>query len=215
MADGTRLMELRKEVETLKDQFQTSLTNQARAEQTIEEMKLMMDSIFNSFQNSQASHSGATPPPPGFAPENPPPPPPPTHHSPSKYACMDFPHFSVDDLRTWIYRADQFFEVDDTPPQDKVKIAAVHFDGKALQWHQSCMKNRLTGEISSREDYVRALYARFGSQLFDDPMLELVSLRKTSTMTHYLERFDELVNSVDLPDHHFLSCFMAGLKNTL
>lgn len=193
MADGTRVTELRKEVEALKDQFNTSLENQARAEKTLEEMKLMMDSMFSSFQSSsQPSTSNPLPtnPPPTTTPDLPNPIPAFQHSS--KYARMDFPHFSGDDLRAWIYRADQFVEVDETVSHDKVKIAAVHFDGKALQWHQTFMKNRLTREIPSWEEYVRALFERFGSQLYDDPMSELVSLRQTSTVCQYIDQFDEL-----------------------
>lgn len=202
---------MRKEVEAFKDQFQTNLEQQARAEKTMEELKLMMTSMFSSFQASSSHGITDHPPPPPATTQPDIPPPIPTYQHPPKYARMDFPHFSGEDVRPWIYRVDQFFEGNKTLPHDKVKIAAVHFDGKALQWHQSYMKNRLTRKIPSWEEYVRALFARLGSQLYDDPMFELVSLRQTSTVLHYIDQFDELF-SVDLPDHHSLSCFLPGLK---
>lgn len=41
---------------------------------------------------------------------------------------------------------------------------------------------------------------------------QLVSLRQVGSVQKYLDKFDELHNSVDLPDAHALSCFLAGLK---
>lgn len=100
--------------------------------------------------------------------------------------------------------------MDETPSHNKVKIASVHLDG--LQWHQSYMKGIITRDPPSWEEYVRALNERFGATNFDDPMAELVSLRQVGSVQKYLDKFDELHNSVDLPDAHALSCFLAGLK---
>ncbi|KAG8386990.1 hypothetical protein BUALT_Bualt03G0206000 [Buddleja alternifolia] len=60
----------------------------------------------------------------------------------------------------FLLRCEQFFEVDETPPQAKVKLASVHLEGKALQWHQMYIKRRLTREIPNWEEYIRALNDR-------------------------------------------------------
>ena len=68
---------------------------------------------------------------------------------PSWLSQVDFPRFNGEDFRGWLYKSEQFFEVDETPSYMKVKIAAMNLKGKALQWHQIFMKSRLTRETPS------------------------------------------------------------------
>lgn len=98
---------------------------------------------------------------------------------PTKCSTIEFPHFLGENLRGWIYRCDKFFEVDETPPHAKVKIAFVHLDGRPLQWHQAYMKGRITRDVPMWEEYVRALSARFSNLMYEDAMAELVCLRQT------------------------------------
>ncbi|KAG8384142.1 hypothetical protein BUALT_Bualt04G0087500 [Buddleja alternifolia] len=95
----------------------------------------------------------------------------------------------------------------------KVKIAAIHLEGKALPWHQIFMKNRLTREVPQWGEYVRALNDRFGALLDEDPMSELVNLKQTGSIQDYLDRFDELMNCVDLSEPYAISCFLGDLKS--
>ncbi|KAG8384912.1 hypothetical protein BUALT_Bualt04G0167500 [Buddleja alternifolia] len=118
-----------------------------------------------------------------------------------------------EDLRGWIYKCEQFFEIDNTPPEAKVRIAVVHLEGKALQWHQIFMKNRLTRELPHWGEYVRALNDRFGALLYEDPMSELVNLKQNGSIREYLDKFDELMNCVELPEPYAISCFLGGLKS--
>lgn len=107
MAKGTRVTELRKEVEVVKDQFHTCLENQARAEKTMEEMKLMMTFMFSLFQANPSQDAPATALTTVVHPDHPAPMP--VFNLPRDNARMGFPHFFGEDLRAWIYRADQFF----------------------------------------------------------------------------------------------------------
>ncbi|KAH0709731.1 hypothetical protein KY290_011135 [Solanum tuberosum] len=51
----------------------------------------------------------------------------------TRYSHIDFPKFSGEDLRGWVYRCEQFFEYEDTVEESKVKVAAIHLEGRALQ----------------------------------------------------------------------------------
>ncbi|KAG8377410.1 hypothetical protein BUALT_Bualt08G0030100 [Buddleja alternifolia] len=139
----------------------------------------------------------------------------PGYQVPTKVSRVEFSHFSRDDLRGWLYKCEQFFEVDETLPLAKVKLASVHLEGKALQWHQMYMKSRLTREIPNLEEYIRALNDRFGALVYEDPMSELVNLKQVGAIQNYLDKFDEIVNCLDLPDHYALSCFLGGLKSEI
>ncbi|KAK4428393.1 hypothetical protein Salat_1138900 [Sesamum alatum] len=88
------------------------------------------------------------------------------YHVLTKCSQVEFLRFSGEDLQGWIYRREQFFEVDEMLFDAKVKLAAVHMEGKALQWHQVYMKSRLTREAPRWEEYVRALSDRFGTFLY-------------------------------------------------
>ena len=134
------------------------------------------------------------------------------YHVPSRLSRIDFPKFNGEDFRGWLYKCEQFFEVDETPSSVKVKIAAMNLEGKALQWHQIFMRSRLTREIPAWEEYVRELSSRFGDSLYDDPMGELKSLKQSGSVQEYHDLFEELLNRVDLPEDYATSCFVSGLK---
>ncbi|KAG8391132.1 hypothetical protein BUALT_Bualt01G0156100 [Buddleja alternifolia] len=134
---------------------------------------------------------------------------------PIKVSRVEFPHFNGEDLGGWLYKCEQFFEVDETPSATKVKLASVHLEGKALPWHQMYMKERLTREIPNWEEYVKALNDHFGALIYDDPMADLVNLKQLGNIQQYLDRFDEIVNCLDLPNHYALSCFLGGLKSEI
>ncbi|XP_071927614.1 uncharacterized protein [Coffea arabica] len=108
---------------------------------------------------------------------------------PSRLSRIDFPKFNGEDFRGWLYKSEQFFEVDETPNAVKVKIAAM-----------------------SLEEYVRELSSRFGDSLYDDPMRELKSLKQSGSVKEYHDVFEELLNRVDLPKDYATSCFLSGLK---
>ncbi|KAG8372925.1 hypothetical protein BUALT_Bualt12G0117700 [Buddleja alternifolia] len=201
--------ELRKDVDALKESCE-------RTEKTLEEMRSMMASMFaNQYQHTVhggLGHFGENG---GESPLNHGASWTPGYQIPSKVSRVDFPHFNGEDLRGWLYKCEQCFEVDDTPSNAKVKLVVVHLEGKALQWHQMFMKSRLTREVPNWEEYIRALNDRFGALVYDDPMLELVNLKQVGTIQQYLDKFDEIVNCMDLPDHYALSCFLGGLKGEI
>ncbi|GKA30828.1 reverse transcriptase, partial [Tanacetum coccineum] len=48
---------------------------------------------------------------------------------------VEFPKFLGGDVRGWAFRCDQFFSINNTPNEEKVKIVSVHLSDKALLWH--------------------------------------------------------------------------------
>nr|CAD1839913.1 unnamed protein product [Ananas comosus var. bracteatus] len=119
------------------------------------------------------------------------------------------------DLKGWMYRCEQFFEIDGTEEDAKVKLATIHLEGRALQWHQVYMKSRLTRSPPTWEEYVSALNTRFGVDLYDDPMAELKELKQTGSVMEYQDKFDALLNRVVLTEEYAISCFLSGLKDEI
>lgn len=92
----------------------------------------------------------------------------------------------------------------------KVKVAAVHLEGRALQWHQMFMHKRVFRETQHWEEYVQALHIRFGVTMFEDPMAELMALRQVAELEDCLEAFDSLLGRVCLPEEYAISCLLGA-----
>ncbi|XP_020080220.1 uncharacterized protein LOC109703897 [Ananas comosus] len=211
----TRAQEQKKLEEMLRQLVKESATRQDQAIQELRERQHMdMEEVRQMFVNLHASISSGR-----------------GHHSPAnqrsegnnaprsqifpRFTKIEFPRFDGEDLKGWLYRCEQFFEIDGTAEDAKVKLATIHLEGRALQWHQIFMKSRLTRAIPSWEEYISTLSTRFRSDLFDDPMAELKGLRQIGSVLEYQDKFDSLLNRVELSEEYAVSCFISGLKDEI
>ncbi|WKA01485.1 hypothetical protein VitviT2T_019765 [Vitis vinifera] len=128
---------------------------------------------------------------------------------------VDFPKFNGGGLDGWLLRVEYFFEVDRTPPEARVRLAALHLEGKAIQWHQGYIKTRGNEAYLDWSEYVIALNARFGQHVFDDPIADLRNLRQTGSLQSYMDEFDELYPIADIKESHAFSFFLSGLIDEL
>jgi len=126
---------------------------------------------------------------------------------------IEFPRFSGEDVLRWVYRCEQFFDVDQTAEHVQVKVAVIHLTGKALLWHQSFMKSRGMGEWPSWAEYKIAISTRLRPKPFDDTLAELMKLKQMESVEQYQEYFDSLLNRVELPTSYAVSCFLSGLND--
>ena len=132
----------------------------------------------------------------------------------SRLSKITFPLFDGSDLRDWIYQCDLFFGMDNTPPELRVRLAAMHLRGKALQWHFNFMTERF-GLFPSWTEYIVAISSRF-SDLFDDPLSELVALKQgTDSVETYLDKFENAKTRIALPEAHALSIFLTNMNQHL
>jgi hypothetical protein len=49
---------------------------------------------------------------------------------------VEFPTLDGNDLSRWIYKANKFFHVHKTSYNQKLLLASIHMEGKALVWFQ-------------------------------------------------------------------------------
>ncbi|WVZ23582.1 hypothetical protein V8G54_002126 [Vigna mungo] len=132
----------------------------------------------------------------------------------TRLARIYFPRFGGDAIQQWIYQCETFFAIDGTPKDFCVKLAVIHFEGKALQWHTSFVKTLPEGHLPTWTDFTRILIDRFG-EIDDDPMSDLMKLRQTSYVVEYHDKFDAITSRLDLSDTHLLSYFSGGLKKDI
>jgi len=122
---------------------------------------------------------------------------------------LDFSRFIGDDAMTWLYKAEKFFALYNTPDEQKVTIASIHFEGKVLPWFQLLEKAH---QVLDRLSLSTAIQIQFGPSQFDNPLSDLFKLKQSSTMADYYDSFIELANqSYGLDDSILFDCFIGGL----
>ena len=112
-----------------------------------------------------------------------------------------------------MFRCKQFFKIDGIVyDSEKLELVSMHVYDKALVWHQQFC-NRY-GEDSPWNVYEKEVLRRFGS-VFDDPLMELKKLKQDNSVKEYQEKFEDLLNRVELSEKHAISLFLGGLKNEI
>ncbi|KAH0743237.1 hypothetical protein KY290_031230 [Solanum tuberosum] len=127
---------------------------------------------------------------------------------------LDFPRFSGQDLKTWLYKVDQFFSMDGIPYSQRVKVTSIHLDGEAIAWHRSYMNVRNTTVHPTWTDYILDLNEIFGDGN-EDSMEAIKHLEQTSNVRAYQAEFYKLLIGVNLSNENAISCFLGGLKPKL
>lgn len=131
----------------------------------------------------------------------------------TKYAKIDFLKFFGDDPTGWIYKCERFFEYNSIDNGNKVKLAILHLEDRALQWYQWFEKTHC---IVNWGTFKQGILARFGPDEYEDAVGALTKLRQHSTVKEYQEQFEILANkTLNLPKSFFTSCFVSGLKEEI
>ncbi|GKB64233.1 glycoside hydrolase, catalytic domain-containing protein [Tanacetum coccineum] len=103
----------------------------------------------------------------------------------------------------------QFFLIDSTPEEEKVKIVFVHLFDKALLWHRQLIKSK--GENVSWTEYKEAITLRFGS-VYDDLMAALKNAKYDKSTKEYQDTFDNLLCRVEVSENHDVAAHRGSLK---
>lgn len=135
------------------------------------------------------------------------------HSFASRMTKIVFPKFDGSDLRSWLYKCNQFFQLDDIEDAQRVRLAAIHLEGKALLWHQNFMK-KCNNVLPNWAKYTEEITLRFG-ELYDDPMAELKALKQGGTVQEYHDSFDAVASRLQLSEEYMLSCYLGGLEDEI
>ena len=113
----------------------------------------------------------------------------------------------------WIYKAERFFKIYDIPEDQKVDIASVHLEGKALPWFQMMEK---ANQVPNWFTLSTAIQVQFGPSQFDNPREELLKLCQTGSVNDYYDSFNKLATrAYGMDDTLLLDCFVGGLHPEL
>ena len=130
---------------------------------------------------------------------------------------IDVPRFGNGDPQGWIFKIQQYFNFHNASEKQRLQIAPLYFDGKALAWYQWLHKNT---KILSWTNFLHSLQVRFGPSELEDYQGKLTKLIQTGKVIEYQEEFEQFSNKVDgfseekkkKKKKTLLSCFISGLK---
>lgn len=128
----------------------------------------------------------------------------------SRLPRIEFPKFDGNMVKEWLSKCNDFFLMDSTPTEMRIRLASLHMEGKALQWHHNYMKS-VDNHVAWSE-YVVAVTLRFG-KLFDDLLADLVSLKQAAMSVElYLDRFESHLSNLSLSNSYALSIFLTNMN---
>ena len=126
---------------------------------------------------------------------------------------MNFPRFDGENPYSWLYKANQYFNIHQTQNNDRIPMASFHLEGEALIWFQD---TEGTGQVNTWDLFYKSCVTRFGPTAYDDPMESMTRLRQTSTIAVYKAQFEALSNRLrGLSEGYKLSCFLSGLNDEI
>ncbi|XP_058740833.1 uncharacterized protein LOC131613154 [Vicia villosa] len=129
----------------------------------------------------------------------------------TRISKVEFPRFNGKNVREWLYKCDQFFLLDETPAASQVRLASIHLDGLALQWHLNYMRQKFD-VYPPWQQYVNDVTTRFG-EAYEDPLSSLLLIKHTCKIQEYIDQFELALTQVNLIPEHSLSIFLAGLEH--
>lgn len=111
-----------------------------------------------------------------------------------------------------MHKCEQFFLLDGTPTDSCVRLASIHLDGLALQWHLNYMR-ACCDMYPTWTQYAADVHTRFG-EAYEDPLANLIQVKQHGKVQDYIDEFELALTQVSLIPKHSLSIFLAGLERT-
>lgn len=126
---------------------------------------------------------------------------------------LDFPKFFGEDPEAWVYKCEKFFELNAVDETQKLRLASLHMEDKAMHWYRWFEKSHT---VCNWREFSRVLLLRFGDNAFEDALGQLTKLKQWASVKSYQEKFEELANkTTGLTEEFFISCFVSGLKEEI
>ncbi|OMP05995.1 Retrotransposon gag protein [Corchorus olitorius] len=112
---------------------------------------------------------------------------------PTKPPRYNLTYFDGTDPQSWIFQAEQYFQIYAIPAQQKLTITSFFMLGEPLTWFQWMFRNH---QLTDWPSFARALELRYSPSGHTKPQVALFKLRQTSTVAQYQKNFEILANRV-------------------
>lgn len=141
----------------------------------------------------------------------------PNHTSFLPHPKIEFPKFEGTDPKGWVLKAEQYFDFVQLDESKKIKLAVMHFEGRANTWYRYYQTNN---NNVTWKTFQADVVLRFENPDNLDVQDRFNKLKQTTTLTEYEDRFEELRTMVihknkEFDEEYFLSSFISGLKESI
>jgi len=126
---------------------------------------------------------------------------------------LKIPIFRGDDAYGWIVRAERYFKLNMVHDDEKLDAVVIALEDKALSWFQWWEEQ--SPELNW-EEFKGALIRRFQLGLVQNPFGPLLSIKQTSSVMKYRERFERESAPLKKEERIMLKgIFLNGLKEEI
>ena len=122
----------------------------------------------------------------------------PNHNSLANYSSSKVPKlqllpFDGSDPLDWLFQADQYFALYQTPREQRLDLMSFYMHGEALSWYKWMYHNH---QLTTWDEFTRALTIRFGPSSYENHQQELFKIKQSTTVAEYQGRFERICNQV-------------------
>lgn len=130
---------------------------------------------------------------------------------------LEFPKFDGTEPKGWSIKADQYFEFINVEDQRKIKLAAIHLEGKASVWYRFYQSNK---PVHNWKCFLVDVINRFENPDQKDVQDLFNKLKQHTTVSDYEDQFEELrallvSRNKTFSEDYYISSFLSGLKETI
>ncbi|XP_026454759.1 uncharacterized protein LOC113355983 [Papaver somniferum] len=135
----------------------------------------------------------------------------------SRTPKVDFPRFNGSNPHSWALKCERYFAFHKFPAEDRVDMAAIHFDNQVDSWWLNYQQGK---ESIQWSDFIRGLCIRFEDISQDDYMGSFNKLAQTTTVEEYFDKWEHykgfmVANNPSLPESFYTLSFISGLKDEI
>jgi hypothetical protein len=138
------------------------------------------------------------------------------YHQPRDYKLpkLNFPVFTGEHPRVWRDKCEKYFAMFQVPIHLWAPYATINFKGTTELWLQTYEAHHA---IDSWPDLCYAVEQKFGRDLYQNYMKDLLSIRQTTDVLEYADRFEQarhrvLVHNKEIDEVFFVQKFLDGLN---
>lgn len=122
-----------------------------------------------------------------------------------KLPKVDFPKFDGEHPQVWRDRCEKYFAMFSVPPHLWAPLATISFRGNAMLWLQTYEAQHT---VDNWHELCVAVDKKFGRDLYQNYMRDLLNIRQTQDVLEYANRFEQakhrvLVHNRDLDEVFF------------
>ncbi|CAN6297623.1 unnamed protein product [Urochloa humidicola] len=131
-----------------------------------------------------------------------------------KLPMLDFPIFTGEHPRLWKEQCEKYFTTFRVPVELWAPYATINFHDNAAQW---LLSYEAQHSVDSWPELCAAVEQKFGPDLYQNYMRDLLAVKQTADVLEYATRFEQakhrvLVHNKNLDEVFLVQKFLGGLK---